>query len=219
MTKRFTATFGAILLAIVCLGSPAWAITVFVGNEPFEGQVRRVDGDFQFDLHSLALALKYRIAQDENGWLFGGVPVETREDGQRVWVSLKDLPERLVRSVHSPELGVLDLYRSTTGQAGTIERWGGDLTLLYFHASWCPACQAMRGTISELEQSRSLRLVYIDIDERSAPAYRDYHRYFQGDKIPFFVVLNRTGKRLDSFFGFQTYNELRDRLNSLQDSD
>jgi thiol:disulfide interchange protein len=66
-------------------------------------------------------------------------------------------------------------------------------TLLFFTASWCPPCKAMkRDVLSDASIASVIAAqyvaVYVDVDERSVDARR-----FQVSSMPTFVVLNPDG--------------------------
>ncbi len=203
-----------VVVTSIRASSPLAAQELYIGNQPFYGGATIEGGRYLIDLKDVALMLGYRLGHFDGAWSIEGAPLQTEDRQGRPWILLDELPSSLVHVVESPSLGVLDLYRvrEEADRRSTSGSWGGEITLLYFHATWCPVSQSMTQTIRAIEQSRALRLVHVGIDEEGSPAFNDYARYFEGDRIPFYVILDRRGRKLDAFFGFQTYNELRERM-------
>lgn len=201
------------ILLTLTLAMPVWANNVFVSNQPFEGQVVGTGSEVRFNLSDLAEALGVEADEvDGKGWVLAGFPVETFEEGGITWVKLSSLPQKLVRVVRSEELNTVDLYLKKDVAAAPDDSWGADGVLVYFYASWSPACQAMEETINVLERAKTVKLVRLNIDEPHSRNYRKYVRLFEGNRIPFFVVLDSRGRKLATFANFQSYAALLDRL-------
>lgn len=184
---------------------------VFVGNKPFKGQTYGVGTEVRFALADLAQALNYEAIQKPDGWYLGPMKVEVSENQGVMWIDLEDLPAELVRVVRNKDFGSIDLYRvETKGAAQTT--WGGDSTLIVFGANWCPTTAAMRSTVAEIESSKMVHVVYVDVENMQSPAYQEYDYLFEGNKVPYFVILDDKGKKLHSFTGFHTYTEMRSTL-------
>ncbi len=204
---------GGLLLLALTFPLAAGADEVFVSNKPFTGRMYGLGDDIRFSIKDLADSLEVRAVQTPEGWFLHGVAVPTVEQQGVVWVNLADLPEKIVRVVRNREFKSLDIYRSKeAGVAGQSRDWGGDGTLVFFGASWCPTCKAMKPTMAQFEQSRRIRVAYVDVEESASAAFKDFAFLFEGDKIPYFVILDGSGRKVDSFFGFQTYSELLTRV-------
>lgn len=210
---RWRTLLGCWLLLALLLPMAANADDVYVSNKPYKGRMYGLGDEIRFSIKDLAEALEVQTVQTPEGWFFQGVAVPTVEEQGTIWINLSDLPSNVVRVVRNQEFKSLDLYRSKGGKVVSQgDEWGADGTLVYFMASWSPACKAMKPTMSSLEQSRRIRVAYVDVEESSSAAFRDYAYLFEGDKVPLFVILDGAGRKLDSFFGFQTYSELLDRI-------
>jgi hypothetical protein len=194
------------ILTLLFLVSPALADDVFVSNKAFKGRIYGVGSDIRFSLIDLGQALDLPTRQTPEGWLMANHKVNTSEEHGVVWVGLDDLPTELVRVVRNREFGTIDIYRADG--SGTAEHWGGDGTLVFFGASWCPTTSAMRATMDEIDRSKVIHVVYVDVEDMKSASYREYAYLFAGDKIPFYVLLDSQGKRLHSFFGFQSYSDM-----------
>jgi hypothetical protein len=95
-----------------------------------------------------------------------------------------------------------------SGSTTATGSWGGDGTLVFFGASWDPNTSDMQSTISQLEQSRVVDVVYVDVENMETPAYKEFDYLFEGNKVPYFVLLDSEQRKLTSFTGFQTYSEM-----------
>lgn len=195
---------------LVLMFSPlaGWADNVFISNKPYKGQLYGVGNDIRFPIEEIARALGLRVDQTPEGWFLAGSRINTTEELGVVWVRLDALPNDRVRVVRNKEFNTVDLYR--VGSKGDFQpkTWGGEATLVFFGASWDPHTSSMLSTISELERSQSVRVVYVDVENNRSASFREFAYLFEGDKIPFFVLLDGDGVKLHSFFGHQTYNGL-----------
>lgn len=73
-------------------------------------------------------------------------------------------------------------------------------TLLEFYADWCTTCQAMSGTIEQLENQYSDRvnLVMLDIDD---PQWDDLAQQYRVTGIPQYNFLDAEEHKIESFIG------------------
>lgn len=202
-----------LFLILFLMAIPALAHNVFVSNKPYQGQVLATASDIRFVLSELAEALNLEVEESEEGWILGGFPVSTLQERNKVWVQLKALPEELVRVVRNPELNTVDLFvqQSVEGE-GSEEPWGMGGTLVFFYADWSEACRAMEQTMAHVALSRTLKCEFLNIDYPKTPVYKKYAHRFEGDRIPFYLILDTRGRKIDSFSGFLTYTELLDKL-------
>jgi hypothetical protein len=199
------------LLALVlfCLAPlAARADDVFIGNKPFQGQVYGVGNDIRFSLLDLGQALGLPVRQTPEGWLMNGRKVRVSEDHGVVWIALDELSSDEVRVVRNKEFGTIDLYRLEEETASGKKQWGGDGVLVFFGASWDSQTRDMRTTMTEIERSQVVRVVYVDVEDMDSPAYKDFDHLFQGQGLPYFVLLDSSGRRVHSFRGFRTYSDL-----------
>ena len=185
-----------------------WADDIFISNKPFKGQSYGVGTEIRFSVLDLAKALNLTTSESAEGWLLDGRQVKTTKEHDVIWISLADLPPELVRVVRNKEFGTIDLYRVEGASAPTQGTWGGDGTLVIFGASWCPTTASMRPTISEIERSQIVRVVYVDVEAMDSSSYQEFDYLFAGDKIPYFVLLDGHGTKIHSFMGFQTYSDM-----------
>lgn len=194
---------------LVLLAIPAaWADEIFVGNKPFEGRSYGVGEEVRFSLLDLAKALELPANSTPEGWFLGSSKVEIHEEHGVVWVSLDDLPSDLIRVVRNKDFGTVDLYRvETQAASGPGSSWSGG-ALIFFGASWDPHTQSMMPTIDEIERSKMVQVVYVDVEDMESESYKEFDYLFEGDKIPYFVILDEKGRKVHSFFGFQTYSEM-----------
>lgn len=201
----------SLLITLFCAG-PAVATEVFVGNIPYDGTVYGTAAEFRFVLSELADALGVEVKEKSGQWLIDGRPVATIRSEGKVWVEMSAIPKELVRIVRNKELNTIDLYLVETVEAPPEEDWANGGTMILFYADWSEACIAMEQTIAYIAESPSLKVEFLNIDYPNSSVYRNRVRLFQGNEIPYFVILDANGRRLDSFSGFFTYGELLDRL-------
>jgi thiol-disulfide isomerase/thioredoxin len=199
-------------LAILVLAGPAVATDIFVGNKPYEGAVYGTASDVNFVLSELAEALGLDIEEVDDGWTLDGTSVPTTVYQNRIWISLSALPEDLVRVVRSEELNTIDLYLKERAELEADVSWANNGTIIFFYADWSEACQAMEQTMAYIAQSPTVKVEFLNIDYPSSDVYRRRVRLFDGGEIPFFVILDKRGRKIDSFSGFFTYAELLDKL-------
>jgi thiol-disulfide isomerase/thioredoxin len=200
------------LLILFGLCIPTLANNVFVGNEAYEGSVYGTASDVRFVLLELAEALGTEAVEGDDGWTLGGLPVETTIMENKVWINLVELPEELIRVVRSEEMNMIDLFLLDTVEVGEDDGWGNGGTLVFFYADWSEACRAMEQTMAHVAQSRSFQVEFLNIDYPTSDVYRRRVRHFKGDEIPFFLILDSRGRKIDSFPGFFTYAELLEKL-------
>lgn len=201
------------LLLFLLMPTAGWADNIFISNKPYKGQLYGVGNDIRFPIQEIAKALEIRVGQTSEGWFLGGSKVNVIEELGVTWIKLDELPANRVKVVRNMDFGTIDLYRIGDKEASNHGSWGGEGTLVFFGASWDPHSSSMLSTISELERSQVVRVVYVDIEDSRSPAFRNYAYLFEGDKIPYFVLLNGDGVKIHSFFGFQTYSGLMSIIN------
>ncbi len=196
-----------LLATFLVLVTAVAAEQIFVANQPFKGRVMGVGSEIKISLNDLAKAMSLRAEQSSAGWTLGGHTIPVSEDGGIVWARLDQLPPELVRVVVNKEFKTIDLYRAA-GEGSNRGVWGGEGILVVFGTSWCPATQAMQPTLEDLSKSPVVEVVQVDLEAPKSPSFRDYAGYFEGDKVPYYVILDNSGYRLHSFFGFMTYQEM-----------
>ena len=200
------------LLILFGLCAPALASGVFVGNEPYEGTVYGTGSEVRVVLKELAEAVGIEAKEADGGWTFGGQSVPTTEEENKVWVNISSLPKKLIKVVRNEAIGTIDLYVLETVQEGPEEDWAKGGSLVFFYADWSEACIAMEQTMAYIASSPSLQVEFLNIDHPNSDVYRRYVRQFEGEEIPFFLILDSRGRKIDAFSGFFTYAELLDKL-------
>lgn len=199
-----------LLLTLAVLGvflTSAFGEEIFLANRPFKGRVVGTGGDTRISLSDLADAMNLRAEETPNGWRLGGRKIATSEEGGVVWVRIDQLPSELVRVVFNRQFKTIDLYRGA-GEGSDVGLWGGEGTLVVYGTSWCPATKAMQPTLASLSESRIVRVVQVDIEAPKTPNFREWAGYFEGDKVPLYILFDSSGRKLHSFFGFTTYQQM-----------
>lgn len=196
-----------LLAAFWLLVTTVAAEQIFVANQPFKGRVVGVGSEIKISLADLAKAMSLRTEQSPAGWTLGGYTVPVSEEDGAVWIRLEQLPRELVRVVVNKEFKTIDLYRAA-GEGSDRGVWGGEGILVVFGTTWCPVTKAMQPTLEDLSRSPVVEVVQVDVEAPKSPNFRDYVGYFEGDKVPFYVIFDSSGRKLHSFFGFKTYQEM-----------
>ena len=199
--------FSLIVLIMLHLALALAAEQIYVANRAFKGRVSGTGSELRLSVTDLAEAMNLRAVRDASGWTVGGHPVSVTNEGGVDWIRLDQLPSELVRVVTNKELGTIDLYRAA-GEGSEHGMWGAEGILLVFGTSWCPATEAMQPTVKDVSRSRVVRVVQVDIEKPNTPNFQEFAGYFEGNKVPLFVLLDSSGRKLTSFFGFVTYQEL-----------
>lgn len=200
------------LLAVFCLTAPAVAEELFVANSPYKGVIGGAGGETRVLLSEISESLNLPAAQEDGSWTLGDYPVKVLEEEGKVWIRLVDLPKELVRIVRNQDLGTVDVYLTDEVRKGADRSWVGQGKLVVFYTYSSPACRALDRSLEDLILANTIDLVIVDIDFPKEENYRKYVRKFKGNKVPYFVVLDKNDKEIDNFTGFQTYTEILGKL-------
>lgn len=238
MSKR---CFPSLLLAALLLlpGAAASADQLYVRNRPYTGFVAgnpAQPSSVEVDLRELCQALDLKInevngnvlvsrageAPDDppgegNTLYVEGTPVAFRDDSGHRLVPLASFASALgaVLKRHA-ELGTLDF--SLTGRDVGSGSMVGPNQLLFFGADWAPASKLFKPNVTEIDKRGLLPVIYIDCTRPRSANYKNFIRYFQGNQIPYTVLLGPGRKVVKSWTGFQEMGawatELQKLLNS-----
>ena len=148
------------------------------------------------------------------------VPGRKQDDTVVVFVS--DLKKAGLMVRHNPELDTIDItmpkgQRTSSGESSgdrtsaAAQNWGSSNkpTLVYFGASWCGPCRTTKPGLSRFESESDFNVIHVDIDQKSSPTFTQYRSYFEGNSIPYFAVLDASGRKVHAFVGGQTYKTLK----------
>ena len=200
------------LLAVFLLTGPVSAEELFVGNSPYKGVVGGAGGETRVLLSEIAESLNIPAAEKNGSWTLGDHPVIVSEEEGKVWIRLVDLPKDLVRIVRNHDLGTVDVYLTDEVRQSADRSWVGQGKLVVFYAYGSPACRALDRSLEDIILANTIELVIVDIDFPKEENFRKYYRRFKGDKVPYFVVLDKNDKEIDNFTGFKTYSEILKKL-------
>jgi len=78
--------------------------------------------------------------------------------------------------------------------------------LIYFTAGWCPSCQNMKSTISQLKKT-GIQIAEIDVDYDAS-----YVETYKIKNVPT-VVLLKDGQEAKRFVGYQDLNQINNFIN------
>lgn len=212
-----------LLLATI---STAWADKLYVRNRPYNGYVIGTLDNLsalEVDARDMAKALGYDLDEVEGNWLFrpqgaktapaltagahkmfvGNHEVAYRVDADRKLIKLADLAEALGgRVLRHPELGTVD-FDLVKGQTEEIGFDASKYHLIYYGADWAPAAKLFKPVVVEFDLKQIVPVIYVDCMQPRAPIYKTFIRYFNGDKIPYVVLLGPKGKVVKTWTGYQ----------------
>ncbi len=201
-----------LLVGLLCwaLLSPAFADNLFVGNRPYKGKVYGVGDDLKFSLQDLGKALGVTVMETSEGWFLGGQLVQVSLEQGVTWIDLKSLPTSVVKVVRNKQMGTLDIYRAEGNADGSLTgSWGRAGTLVLFGAQRDSLTQQMLSTVKELDSSKLVHVVFVDVEDERKSAYTEYDYLFQGNRVPYVVLLGSDGAKRHSFVGVYSKDELR----------
>lgn len=216
------------LTLLVLLACSAWADRLFVRNKPFQGYVLGTAQDvpgLEIDVADLCRSLGFNLEVVQGNWvvqqdLNDPIPKVT-PGAHRLWVSGKEFPYRtesgrnLVRLgsfaetigavlKHNRELGIIDLNLGSRKAADRPQ--GPDLRthrVLYFGADWAPASKLFLPVMEEFERKHLMPVIFIDCTQPRSPNYKNNIQFFQGNAIPYTVLVSPAGKVVKTWTGYQ----------------
>lgn len=212
-----------LLLASV---SSAWADRLYVRNRPFEGYVIGTLDNLsalEVDARDFARALGYNLDEVEGNWVLrsqsdkgaptltpgahklyaGGHEIAFRADVDRKLVKLADLAQALGgRVVRHSELGTVD-FDLINGYKEEVGFDPKQFHLIYYGADWAPAAKMFKPVVVEFDLKKLVPVIYVDCMQPRSPVYKNFIRYFNGDKIPYVVLLGPNGKVAKTWTGYQ----------------
>lgn len=221
MLKRFLP-----YLLLFTLGSSAWADRLFVRNRPFNGYTLGTanPASIEVDLGDLCKALEVKLEEVEGRWVvrrnsqdplpkFDSTPGSLYVQGHRVAYRV-DSGHRLVKlsefsqaiggklSRH-PEAGTIDLNLGVA-KVNTAGDYKIDKhRLVYYGADWAPACKMFLPVVAEFDRKGIVPVAYVDCKQPRSANYRNFIRYFNGNKIPYAVLLSPENRVVKTWTGYQ----------------
>jgi hypothetical protein len=206
--------------------SAAWADKLYVRNRPYEGYVIGTLDNLsalEVDARDFARALGHNLDEVDGNWVWraqgdknvpqmvagahklyaGGREVAFRVDADRKLVKLADLAQALGgRVLRHSELGTVDfdLMKDFKEEVGFDS---SQYHLIYYGADWAPAAKLFKPVVVEFDLKKLVPVIYVDCMQPRAPVYKNFIRYFNGDKIPYVVLLGPKGKVVKTWTGYQ----------------
>lgn len=212
-----------LLLATI---SAAWADKLYVRNRAYEGYVIGTLDNLsavEVDARDFAKALGYDLDEVDGNWLFrpqgnkeapaltpgahklyaGGSEVAYRVEADRKLVKLAELARALGgRVMRHSELGTID-FDVVQGHKQETGFDPKQFHLIYYGADWAPAAKLFKPVVVEFDLKQIVPVIYVDCMQPRAPVYKNFIRYFNGDKIPYVVLLGPNGKVVKTWTGYQ----------------
>lgn len=206
--------------------SAAWADKLYVRNRPYDGYVIGTLDNLsalEVDARDIARALGYDLDDLDGNWVLrphgskdaptvtsgahklyaGGREIPYRLDVERKLVKLADLAEAIGgRVLRHTELGTVD-FDVVQGQKVEEGFDPKQYHLIYYGADWAPAAKMFKPVVVEFDLKQIVPVIYVDCMQPRAPVYKNFIRYFNGDKIPYVVLLGPNGKVVKTWTGYQ----------------
>ncbi len=210
---------------LACCGA-AWADKLYVRNRPYHGYVIGTLDNLsalEVDVRDMARALGYDLDEVEGNWVIrpGGTkenPSSLTHGGQKLYAGQREIPYRVdvdhklvkladlasalgARVLRHPELGTLD-FDVVKGH----QELGYDpkqFHLIYYGADWAPAAKLFKPVVVEFDLKQIVPVIYVDCTQPRSGVYKNFIRYFNGDKIPYTVLLGPNGKVVKTWTGYQ----------------
>lgn len=103
-------------------------------------------------------------------------------------------------------------YKEYTPEVLTVALASGKATLIYFYADWCGSCRGQepinQGFMADaLARNLPLNSIRVNVDDNQS-LMRQYGINYQHS----YVLLDKTGKPVDKFFGEHSEEELRQKV-------
>jgi len=220
-------------LMLACLTLPSWADKLYVRNKLFEGYLTgsvRDLNSLEVDINEFARALGSQVEEVDGNWLvrvpqesgtghhpsnakklyINGREVGFRQDYERKLVKLQAVAEALGgRLVRHPEVGTIDfnlLPTKTTGYDPT------QYHLIYFGADWAPAAKLFKPVVVQLDLKDIVPVIYVDCTQPRSANYKNFIRYFNGDRIPYTVLLNPKNRVVKTWTGYHDLGPFQEQI-------
>ena len=224
------------LIWLLLLSSAAFADKLYVRNKIYEGYLTgsvRDMSSLEVDVQELSQALSYTLDEVDGNWLMrvktdedvpdmvshgkklyvGTTEVAYRVDGNRKLIHLADVASALGgRLVRHAEVGTIDFNLIPKAQVGFDPK---KYHLLFYGADWAPASKLFKPVVVQVDLREILPVIYIDCTQPRSANYKNFIRYFNGDKIPYTVLLAPKGKVLKTWTGYQDLGPFTTELQKL----
>jgi len=213
-------------LLLLMLASSAWGDRLFVRNRPFSGYVLGTanPASIEVDLGDLCKALEVKLEEVEGHWVVrrnpsdplpkfdqnpgslyvNGQPVKYRVDSGHRLVKLSEFSQAIGgKLARHPEAGTIDLNlgvaKVNTAGAYKIDKH----RLVYYGADWAPACKMFLPVVVEFDHKQIIPVAYVDCKQPRSANYRNFIRYFNGNRIPYTVLLSPENRVVKTWTGYQ----------------
>lgn len=211
---------------ILACCSGAWADKLYVRNRPYQGYVIGTLDNLsalEVDARDMAKALGYDLDEVDGNWVIrpggnktnpnglthgaqklyaGEREIPYRVDVDRKLVKLADLAEAIgARVLRHRELGTIDF--DVMREQLEVGYDPKQFHLIYYGADWAPAAKLFKPVVVEFDLKQIVPVVYVDCTQPRSATYKNFIRYFNGDKIPYVVLLGPNGKVVKTWTGYQ----------------
>lgn len=213
--------------------APAWGDRLYVRNRPYKGHLVGKASDaasLKAEVGSLTQALGYHLSEVDGNWVVRrnnqeNPPEDLVKGAGKLYVLGQELPvhreegHQMVqltayadavgaRVRRHPELATidLDLVADPTKQGSALIP--GAYHLIFYGADFAPASKLYKPVIQEFDRKHILPVVFVDCTQPRSVNYRNHIRHFQGNLLPYTVLLSPKGKVVKSWTGYQDLGPL-----------
>jgi hypothetical protein len=218
-------------LLVLSLCAAGWGDRLYVRNRPFRGNLSGNPSNLSTlttELEALVQALGFDLQQVEGNWVVRrkaddelpeltagagklyvlGQEVAYQANGSSHVVNLSEFTEAAGgRLKRHPEVGTIDLDLVTQPENIAPSTLGSH-HLVFYGADWAPASKMYRPVIAEFEKKHIMPVIWVDCTQPRSVNYRNYIRHFQGNLLPYTVLLSPRGKVLKNWTGYQDLGQL-----------
>ena len=226
-------------LLLASLTSAVWADHLYVRNKRFSGyltgSVNKLSS-LEVDINEFSRALGYSLEEVDGNWVMRAKPsdplpsltsqakklyvlgqeVRYRSEAEHKLVHLAELAVALNgRLVHHPEVGTIDF--NLLPRSSDVGFDAKKFHLIFYGASWAPASKLFRPVIIEFDLRGIIPVIYVDCTQPRSPNYKNFIRYFNGDKIPYTVLVSPAGRVIKTWTGYQDIGPFTTEIQKLTD--
>ncbi|MBT9583314.1 hypothetical protein IV102_08185 [bacterium] len=235
MQKQFLAW-----LLLAALSSTAWADRLYVRNKMYHGYLTGSAHDvksLEVDIQEFSRVLGYSLEEIEGNWVVKvkpgdstpvlaghtkklyvvGKEVAYRHDSERKLVHLSDLAGLLGgRLVRHPEAGTIDFNLIPKAHTGYDPK---KCHLIFYGADWAPASKLFKPVVVQVDLREIVPVIYVDCNQPRSANYKNFIGYFNGDKIPYTILLGPKGKVLKTWTGYQDLGPFTTEIQKLTEQE
>lgn len=221
-----------LLLATLTVG----ADQLYVRNKAFKGYLTGSVSDLnslEVDAVEIAKTLGFNVEEIDGNWVvrtrpeqavpqltagakklyIGGHEVAYRVDYDRKLVRLREVAKAVGgRVVRHANVGTIDfdmIPEKKTGYDPTKYH------LIFYGADWAPASKLFKPVVIEVDLREIVPVIYVDCNQPRSANYKNFIRYFNGDKIPYTVLLDPKSRVIKTWTGYHDLGPFSEEVKQL----